>query len=312
MFKAIHFYKGNANRVKPGSKARGGFTWLECSNPSKNELRKLAKTYDIRLSALEDSLDKHERARVHSRENHHAIIFKVPHANTGLETDSVGIFWAGSTVITVHRGSLPKAAEIVEHGKDVDDPLRFIHLLLEMFTGAFFGALEGIEEDMEKLEVKVIKISTKTHTQEVLRLRKSLIYFYKALIANREVLVAIKEGRLFVVNKKSSVRFSDIYNDTSQLIDLVTIHSEVLASIMETDQASTSNALGDIMKRLTVIASFALVPTLIASIYGMNFRPNSPWNMPELDWFLGYPFSLGLMTFSVLGMYYYFKKKEWL
>ena len=73
---------------------------------------------------------------------------------------------------------------------------------------------------------------------------------------------------------------------------------------MELDIAAASNALGDIMKKLTVYASVALIPTLISSMYGMNFRPNSPWNMPELYWFLGYPVSFAFILFSFLLLYY--------
>jgi len=71
--------------------------------------------------------------------------------------------------------------------------------------------------------------------------------------------------------------------------------------------------MGEVVKKLTVVASFALVPTLIASIYGMNFRTSaSVWNMPELNWIYGYPFSLGLMLASVTLMYFYFRGKKWI
>jgi magnesium transporter len=66
------------------------------------------------------------------------------------------------------------------------------------------------------------------------------------------------------------------------------------------------------MKTLTIGASFILIPTLIASIYGMNFAGNSPFNMPELYWQYGYFFALGIMLFSVIIMYIHFKKKGWL
>ena len=67
-----------------------------------------------------------------------------------------------------------------------------------------------------------------------------------------------------------------------------------------------SNNLNKVMKTLTLISAFVLVPTLIAGVYGMNFK-----NTPEFSWTLGYPFALGLMVLSFLLFYFYFKRKRW-
>jgi magnesium transporter len=71
--------------------------------------------------------------------------------------------------------------------------------------------------------------------------------------------------------------------------------------------------MNEIMKVLTVIATIFIPLTFIAGIYGMNFNPAaSPWNMPELNWYLGYPFALGLMVVVVLGMLFYFRRRHWI
>ena len=74
-----------------------------------------------------------------------------------------------------------------------------------------------------------------------------------------------------------------------------------------------SNNLNHTVKRLTAWGSLIMIPTLIASIYGMNFHDTaSPFNMPELQWKYGYFFALGLMIVSAVALYYYFKRKGWL
>jgi len=314
MLKAMHFLNSKSKRIEIDKKTRGGFIWLDCPNPTKDELRQVSKKYSIRMAALEDSLNEQERARVHSIEEYHAIIYKIPYFKNGhVRTDSVGVFWIGNTVITVHKGTIKNLSEIMgSTQRELTTPANLIHYLFEILTNTYFRVVEHIEEEIEKLEEKVVKPSTRTHTKNIFQLRKSLIYVYKSLIANREVLQLVKDGRVFELNRNEKIGFNDIYNDSLQLIDLTATQTEILATIMETDISSSSTALREVMKKLTVIASFALVPTLIASVYGMNFRPNSPWNMPELDWVLGYPFSLLLMTGSVASMFYYFKKNKWL
>ncbi len=315
MLKAIHMSKSKARRIEVGAKVRSGFVWLDCEAPKKEELRKISKEYNIFLGELEDSLDEHERARVHKNKDYQLLIYKVP-ASRGetFHTNSVGIFLVGNTIITVHKRGLVDLSKVLESdSKHLESPVRFIHFLLETFTNVYFRALEDIGDSLEQLESRAIKVTTATHTKDIFKLKKALIFFHKSLIANREVLLSIKEGRAFNLNKKDILGFGDIYNDNLQLIDITGIYSEVLSIIMETDLSSASAALGDVMKKLTVVASFALVPTLIASIYGMNFRSElSPWNMPELNWFYGYPFSIGLMAFSVIIMYYFFKKRKWI
>jgi len=71
--------------------------------------------------------------------------------------------------------------------------------------------------------------------------------------------------------------------------------------------------MNEVMKVLTIIATIFIPLTFIAGIYGMNFNPEtSPWNMPELNWYWGYPFSLGLMIVMVALLIVFFKRKKWL
>ncbi|MGB9359664.1 MAG: CorA family divalent cation transporter, partial [Acidimicrobiia bacterium] len=77
--------------------------------------------------------------------------------------------------------------------------------------------------------------------------------------------------------------------------------------------SSVSVRLNETMKVLTIIATIFIPLSFVASLYGMNFDPSvSPWNMPELRWRLGYPFSLGLMLLMAVGMLMYFRRKGWL
>jgi magnesium transporter len=82
---------------------------------------------------------------------------------------------------------------------------------------------------------------------------------------------------------------------------------DLLTSLIEVRIAQQANHLNEVMKKLTSWAAIILVPTLIAGIYGMNFR-----NMPELSWRVGYPLSLGIMGVSAGILYRMFKSRDWL
>ena len=148
--------------------------------------------------------------------------------------------------------------------------------------------------------------------QHIFSIKKTLIFFHRALTANREVISSIEKEYVANIDKKNIKRFRALYNDVAQLIDMEGTYREILTGTLDIHLSSTSNNLNQAMKTLTIVASFVLVPTLISGIYGMNFVNNSPYNMPELYWQYGYFFALGLMLFSIIAVYIFFKKKKWL
>jgi len=82
---------------------------------------------------------------------------------------------------------------------------------------------------------------------------------------------------------------------------------------VEEYQSAVSNRMNEVMKVLTIVASFFIPLTFIVGIYGMNFDPDaSPFNMPELKWMYGYPAVLILMAAVAGGMFWHFRKKKWL
>ena len=88
---------------------------------------------------------------------------------------------------------------------------------------------------------------------------------------------------------------------------------EVASSLVDVYLSSASTRMNEIMKVLTIIATIFIPLSFVASLYGMNFDPKvSPWNMPELDWYLGYPFALALMALIAGGLIWYFHRKGWM
>ncbi|MDP9468584.1 MAG: magnesium and cobalt transport protein CorA, partial [Chloroflexota bacterium] len=100
--------------------------------------------------------------------------------------------------------------------------------------------------------------------------------------------------------------FQDLYDHLVRVLDQLDLQRDLLASALEANLSVTSNNLNAVMKRLTAFTVIIMVPTLIAGIYGMNFR-----FMPELDWPLGYVFALGLMAVAMIGAAAFFRRNDW-
>ncbi len=137
-------------------------------------------------------------------------------------------------------------------------------------------------------------------------LRKTLVY-------EREVLVRLARGEFDLVDERETVYYRNVYDHLVRFTELIESSRDMAGDLMQTYLASTSNRLNQIMKVLTMISTVGMVCTVIAGIYGMNFDPDaSPWNMPELRWFYGYPFALGLMATAASTVMGFFWWKKWI
>jgi magnesium transporter len=90
-------------------------------------------------------------------------------------------------------------------------------------------------------------------------------------------------------------------------------YRELTQGLMDLHLSVMSNRMNEVVKVLTIIATIFIPLTFIAGVYGMNFdAARSPWNMPELTWYYGYPATLILMAVIAIGMVGYFIKQGWL
>jgi magnesium transporter len=116
-----------------------------------------------------------------------------------------------------------------------------------------------------------------------------------------------------LVDRTIIIYIKDLYDHTIQVIETVETIRDVVAGLLEIYLSSLSNRMNEIIKVLTIYALIFIPLTFIAGVYGMNFAPeSSPWNMPELNWYWGYPFALGLMVVVAAAMLLYFRYRKWL
>jgi magnesium transporter len=116
-----------------------------------------------------------------------------------------------------------------------------------------------------------------------------------------------------LVREQTRIYLRDCYDHAIQLIDLVETYREIASGLVDLYLSSLSTRMNEVMKVLTIMSTLFIPLGFIAGVYGMNFDPKkSPWNMPELSWYFGYPFALALMGAVALGFIVYFRHKGWL
>jgi magnesium transporter len=288
--------------------------WLDCYNPTKAELENISKFTGVPVTEFKEHILDYERPATIEEEKYSLIVFGAPTLKkNGGEATSLAIFLCkNQNIITIRTDDLEsiqkfKTDLLEKNPKYFDSSTRTVQALMEKIIDTYYEHLDLFQEAADRIEAIVFKNPQKKAIEEVFKIRKSILFFHKALIANREVLLSIEKQHLSRLTKKDLPAFRDMYNDIVQLVDTADTMRNILTGILDIYTSSVSNQMNQVIKKLTVIASYVLIPTLIASIYGMNFK-----YMPEIPWKWGYPFSLGLMIVSILMIYFYFKKEHML
>jgi magnesium transporter len=184
--------------------------------------------------------------------------------------------------------------------------------IFDVLVDGYFDVTDMVDDRLDDLEQIVFPdppsdSSTPAVPRAIFAVRSDLTTVRRAAAPLREVVNAIIRREIEFVGDEAIVHFHDVYDRVLRVGDLVEGQRDLLTGLLEANLAVTSNQLNQVMKKMTSWGAILIVATLIAGIYGMNFR-----NMPELDWEFGYPLALGVMAAITFALWWYFRRKKWL
>ena len=180
--------------------------------------------------------------------------------------------------------------------------------IFDVLVDGYFDVTDMVDERLDEIEEAVfVEPPPPGIPQRTFAVRRDLTTLRRAAAPMREVVNAIIRKEIDFVDEPAIVHFHDIYDRVLRVGDLVEAQRDLLTGLLEANLAVTSNQLNQVMKKMTSWGAILIVATLIAGIYGMNFR-----HMPELRWQYGYLMALGLMGISTFVLWRYFKRKNWL
>jgi magnesium transporter len=186
------------------------------------------------------------------------------------------------------------------------------YCLLDAIVDGFFPVLEYYGELIEDLENEVITNPSRYTLEKIYRIRRELLTIRRAIWPQRDAINALIRDGSDLISSEVRVYLRDCYDHTVQVMDMVETYRELATGLMDVYLSAVSNKMNEIMKLLTVVSAIFIPLTFIAGVYGMNFdRSKSPLNMPELDWYWGYPFCLGLMAATAGFLIFFFWKRGW-
>jgi magnesium transporter len=295
-------------------------TWVNVDGLGNAEaIGKVGQIFDIHPLALEDVVHVHQRAKVEQYERQLFIVTRMVSLGERLETEQMSIFLGEDFVLTFQ-----------EHPGDCLDPVRdrirkgtgrvrkaqadyLAYALLDAVIDGYFPLLEEYGERLEALEEQVI---TRPDAQTVARIhaaKREMLVLRRAVWPQREAVNSLLREELALIAEPTRLYLRDCYDHVIQIIDMLETYREICSGLLDAYQSSVSNRMNEVMKVLTIIATIFIPLGFVAGLYGMNFDPEkSPFNMPELKWYWGYPTALTIMAVVALGMLLFFWRKGWL
>ncbi len=284
-------------------------------------IEKLGRHFGFHTLALEDVLNCGQRPKIEDYGSYHFLVMKSLYRQEGdgeLDIEQISFFLAGNYVITfqeVPGDSFEAVRERIRHGKGQIrrmGPDYLLYALIDALVDEFFPAMEGYGERIEELEDEVIQKPQPATLNEIHRIKRELLTLRRTAWPEREVINALQREEAHLIRPETRVFLRDCYDHTVQVIDMIETYRDLASGLLEVYLSSASNRLNEVMKVLTIISTIFIPLNFIAGVYGMNFnQETSPLNMPELGWYFGYPFALGLMAIVGVLLVFYFRRKQW-
>lgn len=308
----------------PAPSEERGIAWLHVQgHPSQELLARLGDRYGIHPLALEDIHNTGQRPKVEEFEHQLFVILALPRFVDGcVEVYQASFLFAAQTVLSFCTAPvdpfLPVLRRLQERaglfrGRGAD---YLLYALLDAVVDGGFPVLEAFGVEFEALEEKILVRAGREALPHIHRVKRELILLRRMLWPQRDVLNALVREEREQIREGTRIFLRDCYDHTVQVMDLVETYRDMSVSMLDIYLTSVSNRMNEIMRVLTMIATIFIPLTFIVGVYGMNFgttgTPKSPWAMPELDWYYGYPLVWLLMVMVALGMLLYFRRKHWL
>jgi len=292
-------------------------TWINVDGIHQVEIiEKIGKHFDLHLLVLEDIMNTGQRPKIEDFENYLFIVLKMLNYDdkkNEIRSEQISLILSSNLVFSFQ-----------ESEGDVFDPIRnrirngkgrirkmgadyLTYALIDNIVDNYFIILEKLGERIEDIEDELVTNPSQETVQAIHTLKREMIFLRKSVWPLREVISRLERGESPLIKETTGIYLRDVYDHTIQVIDTVETFRDVLSGMLDMYLSSISNRMNEVMKVLTIIATIFIPLTLIAGIYGMNFK-----YMPELENILGYPLVLVGMLIIGIIMLMYFKKRRWL
>ncbi|MFD3841915.1 magnesium and cobalt transport protein CorA [Streptomyces sp. NPDC058642] len=306
-----------------------GMAWIGLARPTEAELLSLAAEFDLHPLSVEDAMEAHQRPKLERYGDTLFVVLRAARyldASEEVDFGELHVFLGPDFVITVRHGAAPDLSAVRRRMEGTPELLKLgpeavLYAILDAVVDGYLPVVSGVQNDVDEIETEVFRGDPEV-SRRIYELSREMVEFQRAT----RPLVGMLHGLMAGFSKYGTddelQRYlrdvADHVTHTSERVDgfrlALTEILTVNATLVTQQQNAEMRALAEAgfeqneeIKKISSWAAILFAPTLVGTIYGMNFD-----HMPELSWGFGYPFAVGLMGVVCVSLYVIFKRRDWL
>ncbi len=302
------------DRAGDAARGEGGFVWLGVFEPAAEEFESIATEFDLHELAVEDAIEAHQRPKVEQYGDTLLVVVKTANYVDPEEVIEVGellLFVNPAFIITVRHGQgelsavregIERRPDLLEHGVGM-----VLYSILDHVVDGYEDAAQGIDIDIQQVERQVFSSDRDNPAERIYKLEREVLDFYTAVAPLSGVVDEISRGHFEVAPDELREYYRDVHDHLRRVSGRISAFRELLGSALHANLTQVSVRQNEDMRKISAWVAILAVPTMIAGIYGMNFK-----HMPELEWRFSYPVVLVVILVACTLLYRRFKRAGWL
>ena len=297
----------------------GTMAWMGLYRPTHEEFDDVARAFDLHELAVEDAVHAHQRPKLERYGDTVFCVLRPARYIDDTETVEFGevhVFAGPRFVITVRHSETPDLAAVRHKLEARPDLLTrgsvaVLHAIMDRVVDDYAPVIAGVQNDIDEIEDDVFD-GTANVSRRIYELAREVIELQRATQPLHEMV-----DRLMVapsVDDEERRYLRDVQDHALRVYESVDGFRQLLQNILSVNLTLETKALSEAanrqneqVKKISAWAAILFAPSLVGTIYGMNFE-----HMPELDWQYGYPFALGVMLLAGAGLHRLFSRLGWI
>lgn len=294
--------------------------WLDCVGLANVELiSEIGRIFGLHTLSLEDTINAGQRPKVDFIEDHVFVLLRMIDDTIQHRYEQISVFFGENFVVTFQerRGDpfnpVRKRIEFSNPSRLRSRKADYLaYALIDAIVDSYFAPVGAIGDQIDEIEDELIGNPRSSQVQRLHRLRRNVIDVKASLFPLRDAVAGLIRNDAPFIRGETKVYFNDTLDHTISLIEMVEMQRDMLTGLIELNLSLGQARINDVISFLTIVSAIFIPLTFLVGVWGMNFDPHaSPWNMPELESYYGYPLALGFMAVVALGLVGFFRWKKW-
>ena len=292
----------------------GVVVWLGLHEPDAGLLETIQRQFDLQELMIEDANQAHQRPKMEVYGNVLFIVLRTAHLIAEkIQYGETHLIVGRGFAVSIRHGASSSYAEVRQRCERNPDLLRLgesaiVYAILDFVADKYLPIVDKITEELVTIEDDIFStMPAAEKIERIYRLRAGLLEMRNAVSPMLEICNQLQRHDFAIKAAKIRPYLRDVHDHVSMVSDSIADLRERLTAAFEASLLLASARQNDIVKKLAAWAAILAVPTMIAGIYGMNFK-----FMPELEWAFGYPAIMALMAGICGYLHYRFRRSSWL